>query len=294
MFAIEQYLSARRALVEQWLETLLPAAEDRPTILHRAMRHSIFAGGKRLRPILAIAAAESMGSTPETATHAATALECVHTYSLIHDDLPAMDDDDLRRGKPTCHKAFSEADAILAGDALLTFAFECLAHAHTKAPFAPADLVRELAEAAGHAGMIAGQTEDIHSEGAEPGAEQLHYIHTHKTGALIRAAVRMGAICGGASSEQLDALTRYGEAAGLAFQIVDDVLNATSTAEELGKPVGSDVERDKMTFVSLFGLEKAREKADKLVTEAQNSLKPFGKDGEPLRALASYVVTRRI
>ena len=247
MFDLKIYMEERRCLVEAALDRFLPRADERPAKLHEAMRYSLMGGGKRLRPILCLASAEAVGGKPDVAMVPAVALECLHTYTLIHDDLPAMDDDDLRRGRPTLHKAFDEGLAILAGDALQTLAFELLARAAVPAPYEPGRLVLELAQAAGSRGVIGGQVEDIAAEGQSPDAGQLEFIHAHKTGQLIRAACRMGAIAAGARPEQLAALTTYAEKVGLAFQIADDVLNVTSTPEQLGKAVGSDAARKKMT-----------------------------------------------
>lgn len=284
---LNAYLAARRHEVDAALDRFLPPAGERPARLHAAMRYSLLAGGKRLRPILCLASAEAVGGRREAALLPAVALECLHTYTLIHDDLPAMDNDDLRRGLPTCHKKFDEATAILAGDALLTFAFELLAQATPAVP-----LVRELAEAAGSRGVVGGQAEDLAAEGCEPDAAWLEFIHTNKTGKLLRAACRMGALTAGADADQLAALTAYATKIGLAFQIADDVLNVTSTAQQLGKAVGSDAARKKMTYVALYGLATARAKAAALITEAQAALAPLGERAAPLAALAEFTVKR--
>lgn len=285
---LDTYLAAVRVEVERALDQLLPPATERPARLHAAMRYSLLAGGKRLRPVLCLASAEAVGGARTAALLPAIALECLHTYTLIHDDLPAMDDDDLRRGQPTCHKKFDEATAILAGDALLTFAFELLTRA-TPVP----QLILELAQAAGSRGVVGGQAEDLAAEGREPDVALLEYIHTHKTGALIRAACRMGALAGGANAEQLTVLTTYAEKIGLAFQIADDVLNVISTPEQLGKATGSDAANRKMTYVTLYGLETARAKAIVLINEAQATLKPLGAPAAPLVALAEFTVQRK-
>ena len=284
---LNAYLAARRQEVDAALERHLPRAEEQPARLHTAMRYSLLAGGKRLRPILCLASAEAVGCGREAALLPALALECLHTYTLIHDDLPAMDDDDLRRGLPTCHKKFDEATAILAGDALLTLAFELLARATPAA-----QLALELAEAAGSRGVVGGQAEDLAAEGRAPDAELLEFIHTNKTGKLLRAACRMGALTAGADAGQLAALTTYAAKIGLAFQIADDVLNVTSTPQQLGKAVGSDAARKKMTYVALYGLETARAKAAALIVEAQAALKPLGTPAAPLVALAEFTVRR--
>ena len=292
MFDLQDYLTARRVRVDAALESRLPPDATRPPLLHQAMRYSVMAGGKRLRPVLCLAACEAVGAAPDDALLPGLALEILHTYTLIHDDLPCMDDDDLRRGKPTCHVRFGEAAALLAGDALLTLAFEWLAEARTPAPCAPAQLALELARAAGSQGVIGGQAEDLAAEGQPADADRLDYIHRHKTAALIRAAVRMGGLCGGATPKQLDALTRYGEASGLAFQIADDILNATSTPEQLGKPVGSDRERGKLTYVAVHGLQRSRARAEDLVREASAAIEGLPGDTAPLRALAEHAVRR--
>ena len=292
-FDLSAYLDARVRLVDHLLEARLPAATARPTVLHQAMRHAVLAGGKRLRPVLCLAAAEACGGSADNALLPGAALELLHTYTLVHDDLPAMDDDDLRRGRPTTHIAFGEANAILAGDALLTLAFGWLAECPAPLPWRPTDLIAELARAGGHAGVIAGQVEDLASEGVPPTAEQLQYIHAHKTGDLLVAAVRMGAMAAGADAQAVERLTRYGQTAGLAFQIADDILNATSTADQLGKATGSDAARGKMTYVALYGVEPARQEARRLVGEAIAALAGLPGDVEPLTALARHVVNRR-
>ena len=234
----DAYLRDTATAVEAALDRFLPTPETPPVRLHQAMRHSMMGGGKRLRPILCLAAAETLHGDADAAMIPACALEILHTYTLIHDDLPAMDDDDLRRGRPTCHIAFDEATAILAGDALLTLAFRLLCDATCRAPYTALDLVRELATAGGSTGVIGGQMADIEGEGQPLSLDQLLYIHTHKTGDLIRAALRMGAMSAGATPAQLEALTTYAEKIGLAFQVADDVLNATATNAELGKSAG--------------------------------------------------------
>jgi geranylgeranyl diphosphate synthase type II len=293
---VKGLLARKAALVEEALAKRVPAEGSRPARLVAAMRHSLFAGGKRIRPVLCLAAAEACGGRQEDALFAACALEMVHTYSLIHDDLPAMDDDDVRRGRPTCHKAFDEATAILAGDALLTLSFEVLAHPAEAGGIAPAArmrLVRELALAAGWRGMVGGQQVDMESEGGEPDFPTLEYIHTRKTGALIRASVLMGGLCAGASRGDLRALGAFGGKLGLAFQLVDDVLDLTATTEELGKDAGSDLRKGKMTWPALFGLADSRERARELVEEAKSALAPLP---EPalLADIADYVLLRRI
>lgn len=292
MFELKSYLSDRGLLVDRALAARLPPETDRPTTLHRAMRYAALTGGKRLRPILCLAASEAVGATLEQAMTPALAVELFHAYTLVHDDLPAMDNDDLRRGKPTCHKAFDEATAILVGDALLTLAFEWLASDPPASPYSAADYVLELATAGGHAGVVAGQAEDLAGEGQEPTADAVDYIHTHKTGDLIRASTRLGGMAGGASSTEMDALERYGKDIGLAFQVTDDLLNATSSSEVLGKAAGSDEARGKTTYVAVYGLEAARARADNLVEDAIQALENLPGTTEPLVALARYVVDR--
>ncbi|MBN1270054.1 MAG: polyprenyl synthetase family protein [Kiritimatiellae bacterium] len=288
MLDVARYMEEKRVRVDAALDRYLPAETERPAVLHKAMRYSIFCGGKRIRPILCLAAAETLGAPNDAAMLPAVALECLHTYTLIHDDLPSMDNDDLRRGKPTSHKVFGEANAILAGDSLLTLAFELLAQGPQ-----PGRLALELAQAAGSRGVAGGQFEDLASEGKEPDAAQVEFIHICKTGKLIQAACRMGAIAAGAGDQQLDALSRYGERVGLAFQIADDILNATSTPEALGKAAGSDAARGKMTYVSLYGVDRARAEAKKLVEEAVRALGKLPQPSEPLAALARFVIERQ-
>lgn len=292
MFDLEHYLNERAAHIDAELNRLTPAESAEPRRLHAAMRHSLFGAGKRLRPILTIAAAEAAGGQTTPALTAGVAVEMLHTYTLIHDDLPAMDDDALRRGRPTCHIAFDEATAILAGDALLTLSFAVLAGVPCVAPFTPVDLVRELATAAGSTGVIGGQMADIEGEGQPMSIDQLIYIHTHKTGDLIRAAVRIGAMTAGADPACLGALTGYAEKIGLAFQIADDVLNATSTAAQLGKATGSDAAAGKMTYVRAYGIDGARAKAEQLIQEAKTNLAALPGKTTPLAALADYMIQR--
>jgi geranylgeranyl diphosphate synthase type II len=293
MFDPQQYLREKQQLIERSLDVHLPPETERPMTLHKAMRYSVFAGGKRLRPILCLAAAEAVGGSAETALLPACAIEILHTYTLIHDDLPAMDDDALRRGKPTCHLAFGEANALLAGDALLTLSFQWMAECRATKPYLPNQFSLELAEAAGSRGVIAGQAEDLAAEGLEPAADLVEFIHLHKTAALIRAAVRIGAIAGGTIEADLSALTIYGCDIGLAFQIADDILNATSTSEALGKAAGSDAGRNKMTYVSVYGLNGARAKAEQLVDRAIGELKKVRGNIEPLETIARFVVERK-
>ena len=281
------YLKLQADAVNAALDTLLPPVGERPARLHEAMRYSIFAGGKRLRPVLCIAACEACGGTAGQAIQAACALELLHTYTLIHDDLPAMDDDTLRRGRPTCHIQFDEATAILAGDALLTLAFEVLA----KIPTVGAALVLELARAAGSRGVVGGQAEDIEAEGKIPDADLVEYIHRNKTAALVRAACVMGGLCAGASSQSLEKLARFGENAGLAFQLADDLLDESATVEELGKDIGSDKARGKMTWPAVHGIGKTAADAKQMTVEAVKALQGL-KNPVRLEQLAEFIVGR--
>lgn len=293
---LEQYLEARRLLVDEALDRYLPGAGDPPKEIHEAVRYSVFAGGKRLRPILILAAAEAAGGQGEQALGAAAAIEMIHTYSLIHDDLPAMDDDDFRRGRPTCHKVYGEAMAILAGDALLTQAFILLSTAPASGNSdseACLRVIHEIAQAAGTKGMVGGQVVDMLNEDREVDLATLQYLHTHKTGALIRGCLRVGGILGSAGPDQLDALTRYGERIGLAFQIVDDILDLEGSLEALGKQAGSDLRKNKATFPALLGIEESRRWAHRLVSEAKESLALFGDRGMVLGAIADFVVMRQ-
>jgi geranylgeranyl diphosphate synthase type II len=287
MTDLQNYLPQLTTAVNQALDALLPPADERPAKLHEAMRYSVFAGGKRLRPILCIASCEACGGTAERAMQAACALELLHTYTLIHDDLPAMDDDTLRRGRPTCHIAFDEATAILAGDALLTLAFEVLAGV----PNIGSALALELSRAAGSRGVIGGQMEDIDAEGKTPDANLVEYIHRNKTAALIRASCVMGGICAGADVQTLEKLARYGENAGLAFQLADDLLDESSTIEKLGKDIGSDKARGKMTWPAVHGIEKTAGDAKQMEAKAVAALKGL-KNPVFLEHLAGFIVRR--
>ncbi|MEI6564044.1 MAG: polyprenyl synthetase family protein [bacterium] len=292
MFDLKSYLERRQKSVEAELERMMPAETTRPVSLHRAMRYSVMAGGKRLRPILCLAACEAVGGRAETALLPGLAIEILHTYTLIHDDLPCMDDDELRRGRPTAHVVFGEATALLAGDALLTLAFEWLAQSPVPPPYNSSQLVLELATASGSQGVIGGQVEDLTAEGHAPDADLVDYIHRHKTAALLRASVRMGGMAGGASPAAMEALTQYGDCVGLAFQIADDILNVTATAEQLGKPVGNDEQLKKLTYVAVHGLDSSRQKANELVASAVAAIRPLPGDPHPLIALAEYMVKR--
>lgn len=293
---IRRYLDQKREEVDRFLETIIPDAKTPPTTLHEGMRYSLFAGGKRVRPILAIAAAEAVGSSSQAILAVASSLELIHTYSLIHDDLPSMDNDDYRRGKPTNHKVYGEAMAILAGDALLTLAFELCSRQDLMDGLAPArqvQLIYELAVGSGNLGMVGGQVLDIQAENKDIDLTTLQTIHRHKTGMLIRAAVRMGAIAAAATAAQLNWLTAYAEDIGLAFQIADDVLNVTGTREELGKDANTDAQRGKKTYPTFYGVEGARSLADQCVTRGIGHLDSFDSRADPLRELARYIAARR-
>ena len=297
MQALETYLQAQQERLEAALDHYLPAPDAPPPTLSEAMRYSVFAGGKRVRPILLLAAAGAVGGDGESVLPAACAMEFVHTYSLIHDDLPAMDDDDYRRGKPTSHKVFGEAVAILAGDALLTHAFEVMTCPDMRARFAGPVLLEathRLARAAGFAGMVGGQAVDMSSEGRAVSVDVLEYIHRHKTAALIGAAVAIGGLLGGGSTAQLAALKRYGQAIGLAFQIADDVLDVEGDSAALGKQVGQDAQHGKATYPALLGLEASRRRAAALLQEALAALGPFDDSADRLRQLARFIVNRRV
>jgi len=292
MADLKHDLDEKVRLINTALNRHIPGETTRPAALHKAIRYSVFAGGKRLRPLLCLAAAEAVGGTSEIALLPAIAIEALHTYTLIHDDLPCMDDDDMRRGKPSCHIVFGEANAILAGDALLTLAFEWLADVQPSRPYKPNQLILELALAAGSRGVVGGQVEDLASEGKKPDRELVEYIHLHKTADLIRASVRMGGIVAGATDNQLEALTQYGNNIGLAFQITDDILNETSSAKELGKGVRSDRQRGKMTYVAAHGLETAGTMAASLTNEAVTAIRAIQSNTELLAALARLMMER--
>ncbi|OGR34931.1 MAG: polyprenyl synthetase [Desulfuromonadales bacterium GWD2_61_12] len=292
---LSNYLTERTALVDAALDRFLPREEILPARLHQAMRYSVFAGGKRIRPILMIAACEAVGGEAAQVIPAACAMEMIHTYSLIHDDLPAMDDDDYRRGRLTNHKVYGEATAILAGDALLTQAFGLLADA-TALEQVPAhvrlQVIGTIAVAAGSFGMVGGQVVDMESEGHDFDLPTLEYIHTHKTGALILASITTGALIGGASAEAARALERYGAAVGLAFQIADDILDIVGDQATIGKDVGSDEERGKATYPALLGLSEARGRARELRDTALSALAPLGDRGERLKQIAHFIIDR--
>jgi geranylgeranyl diphosphate synthase type II len=290
---LAQTLEEGRTLADSALERLLPPANQRPSSIHKAMRHSVFAGGKRIRPILCMEAGRAVAEKhPAGIEDLGAALEMLHTYSLIHDDLPALDNDDLRRGRPTCHKVFGEAIAILAGDALQTQAYETLSR--LKCPDeARVRIIGEISRGTGTInGMIGGQVVDLEAEHSKPDAETLEYIHRSKTAALITASVVSGGIYAGASVEQVDHLRTYGQHIGLAFQIVDDILDVTQTSEQLGKTAGKDEASEKATYPSLFGLDESRRKAASLLESASKALEIFGSRGEVLNGLAQFLIER--
>ncbi len=290
---IDEYIAHQHKRIEAALHRWVPPESQDPSTIHRAMRYSLFAGGKRIRPLLAIAAAEAASDAPLGIESAACSLELIHTYSLIHDDLPALDNDDLRRGRPTCHKVFGDAMAILAGDSLLTLAFEVLAKLDNLDADRRIRLVAELATASGTVGgMIAGQVNDLEGEGKFPAAHLLESIHRAKTGALLLASVRMGGIYAGATGRQLAALSDYGEHIGLAFQIVDDVLDVEQSSEALGKTAGKDAQQHKITFPAVYGLERSREMAEEERRAAHLALACFDERGERLKQLADKIVRR--
>ena len=294
-FDLAAYLAERRQLVDEALAACLPPEDAPPSSVHRAMRYSVMAGGKRLRPILVIAGAEAVGAKAATVMPTACALELIHTYSLIHDDLPAMDDDDYRRGRLTSHKVFGEAIAILAGDALLTHAFRLIAEnaARVSDPAVIREVILEVADAAGTGGMVGGQVVDIESEGKAVTAETLEYIHLHKTAALIRASLRVGAMLGGARPADVAAIGEAGESLGLAFQIVDDILDVEGTLAELGKTAGSDERKGKATYPAVHGIEASRGQARTWIARAKERLATLGPGAVPLGALADYILERR-
>jgi len=297
MESLEAYLREQRQRVEASLHALLPVSNGYPPELMEAMRYSVLAGGKRLRPILMLAAAEVLGGDSTAALPAACALEYIHTYSMIHDDLPAMDDDDYRRGKLTSHKVFGEALAILAGDALLTHAFEVLSTPPLVDCFAAEQLLQvqlRLARAAGGSGMIGGQVVDMLSEGQQVELSVLEYIHRHKTGALIEAAVTIGGLLGGGRPEHVKALERYGHDVGWAFQITDDILDVVGDAAVLGKDVGRDAQQDKVTYPALMGVEDSRQRALELMQRGVEALAGFGPSADRLRQIAAYIVVRQM
>ena len=291
-FSLNRYLDRSIKLVNAALNRHLPKASAKPKTLHESMRYSMFAGGKRLRPILCMAAAEACGGRASDSLILGSAVECIHTYSLIHDDLPGMDDDDLRRGMPTNHVVYGEGIAVLAGDALLTLAFELANQAKPTKRYKQNGFVGELAKTAGHAQLIAGQVADLEGEGMPVSRAQLRYIHERKTSALLTCSVRLGGMSANATPRQLQALTDFGYSVGLAFQVIDDILDVTLSSEQLGKTAGKDVAVQKATYPSVVGLAKSQKIAAKLTTKAYAALKPFNGKAVALEALADYLLKR--
>ena len=296
-FDLNNYIKERCELVDSRLQLAMPAENELPFSLHKSMRYSTFAGGKRIRPVLLLAACEAFGGELSAALPAACAMEMIHTYSLIHDDLPAMDNDDFRRGNPTNHKVFGDAVAILAGDALLTQAFILLSSPFFAASVPPErilSVIHEFAYAAGSRGMVGGQIVDMESEGMKDlDLPTVQFIHIHKTGALIKSSVKSGAILGGADDRQLTSIIRYGEAIGLAYQISDDILDIEGTTAEIGKDAGSDQARGKATYPAVIGIHESRLRAAELLEIALDAIADFDEKAEPLRALASYILARK-
>jgi geranylgeranyl diphosphate synthase type II len=289
---LKAYLRSRQKLIDGALDRYLPKERTRPATIHRAMRYSLFAGGKRLRPVLCLAAAETCGGRIDKAMPLACAMECIHTYSLVHDDLPSMDNDDFRRGRPTCHKVFGDGIAVLAGDALLTIAFEIVSRAQPTSRYKMPALLREVAVAAGSQKLIAGQVADLEAEGRKADRAQLRYIHENKTAAILTTSVRLGAMSANANPKQLGGITRFGRALGLAFQVIDDILDVTQTSEKLGKSAGKDIAAKKATYPAVIGLEKSRAEARRLTRQAHNALSIFREKADPLHALANYLLER--
>jgi geranylgeranyl diphosphate synthase type II len=289
---LKGYLTTRQKEVDRALDRFLPKTSTKPATIHKAMRYSLFAGGKRLRPILCLAAAEACGGLTKNALPLACALECIHTYSLIHDDLPSMDNDDFRRGRPTCHKVFGDGIAVLAGDALLTIAFEIAASAEGWPRYDLRAIFREISVAAGSRKLIAGQVADLEGEGKPTNRAQLRYIHENKTAALLTTSVRLGAMSANATPTRLRAMSEFGRALGLAFQVIDDILDVTQTSEKLGKSAGKDAAAHKATYPAVLGLEKSRAEAGRLTRQAHAALRPLGKRTETLRSLANYLLER--
>ena len=290
---LEAYLRSRQKQIDCALDRYLPKTKVKPPTLHKAMRYSLFAGGKRLRPILCLAAAEACRGKISNALPLACALECIHTYSLVHDDLPSMDNDDYRRGRPTCHKVFGDGIAVLAGDALLTIAFEIVSMAKPARRYGMSTLLREIAVAAGSQRLIAGQVADLEAEGRDVKRDQLRFIHENKTAAILKSSVRLGAMSANVDAKKLRAITQFGRGLGLAFQVIDDILDVTQTSEILGKSAGKDIAARKATNPTVIGLEKSRAEARRLTRQAHLALSVFRSgEAEPLHALANYLLER--
>ena len=291
-FNLQQFLATRTKTVNAALGKFLPSEKTRPATIHKAMRYSLFAGGKRMRPALCLAAAEACGGSDAAAMPLACAVECIHTYSLIHDDLPGMDNDDFRRGKPTNHKVFGEGIAVLAGDALLTQAFEIAAQAKGWPRYPHQALILEIAKASGSLQLVAGQVADLEGEGKKLSVDELRYIHERKTSALLCCSVRLGGMSANCTSAQLAALTDFGYHVGLAFQVIDDILDVTQTTEQLGKTAGKDTPAQKATYPAIVGLEKSRKIAEQLTNKAFAALKTFKGKAVALEALAEFLLKR--
>jgi len=289
---LKAYLAGRAALVDAALDGFLPKPDIRPATIHQAMRYAVFAGGKRLRPVLCLAAAEACGGVVEAALPAACAVELMHTYSLVHDDLPAMDDDDLRRGRPTCHKVYGEGMAVLCGDALLTEAFAVLARTQPTSNHPVAAFISELAETGGSRKLIGGQVMDLEGEGKSLDPSALVHIHEAKTAALLMTSLRLGAMSANATTDQLDAVTQFGYCLGLAFQIIDDILDVTQTTEVLGKTAGKDADVAKSTYPAVLGLEESRREAARMTHKAMAALQPLQNQVSRLRDMAGWLLER--
>jgi len=289
---LKAYLAIRQKLIDRALDRYLPKANRKPATLHRAMRYSLFAGGKRLRPILCLASAEACRGKSDDALPLACAIECIHTYSLVHDDLPSMDDDDFRRGRPTCHRVFGEGIAVLAGDALLTIAFEIVSRARPRPRYDMSTFLREVAVAAGSRKLIAGQVADLEAEGKKVKRRELQFIHENKTAAILQSSVRLGAMSANADARKLAAITQFGQRLGLAFQVIDDILDVTQTSERLGKSAGKDEAAKKATYPAVMGLQESRVEARRLTRDAHKALSIFSNRAETLHALGNYLLER--
>jgi len=289
---LKAYLAARQKSVDRVLNRFLPKQDVPPATIHEAMRYSLFAGGKRLRPILCLAAAEACGGKVSDALPLASAMECIHTYSLVHDDLPSMDNDDFRRGRATCHKVFGDGIAILAGDGLLTIAFEIATRAKPTRRYSMTQIIREIARAAGSRKLIAGQVADLEAEGQPANRSLVRYIHENKTAAMLTTSVRLGAMSADAEAKKLKAMTKFGCSLGLAFQVIDDILDMTQTSAKLGKSAGKDVAARKATYPAVIGLEASRAEARRLTNAAHRALSSFGHEAERLREIADYLLER--
>ena len=291
-FDLNHFLATRTEAVNAAMDKFIPSEKTKPATIHKAMRYSLFAGGKRMRPAVLLAAAAACGGTEAAAMPLACAVECIHTYSLIHDDLPAMDNDDFRRGKPTNHKVFGDGIAVLAGDALLTQAFEIAAQAKSWPRYSHKDLILEIAKASGSLQLVAGQVADLEGEGKNLSVAELRYIHERKTSALLCCSTRLGGMSANCSATQLQALTDFGYHVGLAFQVIDDILDVTQTSEKLGKTAGKDTKAQKATYPAIVGLEKSRKIATELTDKAFAALKPFKGRALALEALAAFLLKR--